>query len=153
MNNIDEQIVTIYGNKIRLRACGVLIHENAILLMRHDGLGKNGYLWAPPGGGLQFGESIHTCIKREFLEECFLDVDVQRFLTINEHLEKPLHAIELFYKVNSTNIEKLKLGNDPETPNMKVLSAYDFFSKDKILQESSKVFHESLYTEEIMSLF
>lgn len=72
-----------------------------------------GWLWAPPGGGLQFGEDAKTCLKREFKEETNLNVAVGEFLFINEFLDPPLHALELFFQVEIITGD-LKLGTDPE---------------------------------------
>ena len=69
--------------------------------------------WLPPGGGLEFGETIEDCLKREFLEETNTVISVGKFLKINEFIKLPLHAIELFYEVKIISGE-LGIGFDPE---------------------------------------
>lgn len=110
---MEEQVKKNYGNKIRVRVSGIYINGNQILLVKHTGLGaKNGF-WAPPGGGVEFQEGAQTALKREFLEETGLHVEVERLLCVSEHINHPLHAVELFFLVNLKSGE-LKKGFDPE---------------------------------------
>ena len=46
-----------FQGKVRVRACGILIENQRILLVKHRGLGAQGYFWSPPGGGMEFGEN------------------------------------------------------------------------------------------------
>ncbi len=79
----------------------------------HKSLGETGYLWAIPGGGMIFGQSAEKNLEREFLEETGLKIRVDRFLFVNEYLNAPLHAIELFFEVTRQG-GILKTGTDPE---------------------------------------
>lgn len=110
---MTQEIINQYGNKIRVRVCGICVQDDKILLVNHSGMNESGEFWSPPGGGLEFGESIEDCLKREFLEETNTVISVGKFLKINEFLKPPLHAIELYYevKIESGNIKK---GFDPE---------------------------------------
>lgn len=74
---------------------------------------NEGSLWAPPGGGVEFGETQENALKREFREETGLEIDVVRFSFGCEYIRTPLHAIELFYEVTAIAGE-LKVGYDPE---------------------------------------
>lgn len=101
-------------------------------------MNESGEFWSPPGGGLQFGETIEECLKREFLEETNTEILVGKFLKVNEFLEPPLHAIELFYEVNIVAGE-ISVGFDPEMENqiikdVKWLSFEEVnsFSNDKV---------------------
>lgn len=67
----------------------------------------------PPGGGLQFGESISFALKREVEEETGLYIEPLRMLWIHEFIENPYHAIEYYYEC-SVSGGILKLGEDPE---------------------------------------
>jgi 8-oxo-dGTP diphosphatase len=106
---------SVYGGKVRVRACGLLVRDGALLLLRHEGIGPGGHLWSPPGGGVDFGSTAEETVKREFLEETGLQVDVLGFLFANEHLDDIHHAIELFFEVRETG-GTLILGSDPEEP-------------------------------------
>ena len=134
-----QQIDTVYGNKIRVRVCGVLIEEDKILFIKHKGAGKKGELWSPPGGGLEFDETIENCLKREFLEETNLKIEVIKFLFLNEFIQNPLHAIELFYQVKKVG-GNLKLGSDPEMSDQ-IISDISFISKKDIQSIGLGFFH------------
>ncbi len=95
-----------------MRVCGMCWDADTLLLVNHRGLYAHDF-WAPPGGGIQFGQSLETNLVREFKEETGLDVQVQRFQFACEFISGPLHAIELFFNVTITG-GKLTVGTDPE---------------------------------------
>ncbi|MEQ8475424.1 NUDIX hydrolase [Fulvivirga sp.] len=109
MNAVNQ----VFGGKVRVRVCGICIENNSILLIKHDNLGELGELWSPPGGGVNFNESIEDALKREFYEETGLEITVNKFLCVNEFHSGNLHAIELFFEVKRQN-GCLKTGIDPE---------------------------------------
>ncbi|GAB3815467.1 hypothetical protein GCM10028895_09580 [Pontibacter rugosus] len=88
-----------YADKLRVRVCGICIKEDKLLLVRHSNTIDNKAFWAPPGGGIEFGETMHQGLKREMLEETGLQVQVCRFLFVNEYVNPPLHAVEFFFEV------------------------------------------------------
>ncbi|MBA9077483.1 NUDIX domain-containing protein [Rufibacter quisquiliarum] len=102
-----------YSFKTRIRVCGLLVVEDKLLLARHKAAFGDGVFWIPPGGGLEYGEKVKDCLIREFREETGLEVEVGRFLYLNEFLKPPLHAMELFFEVKLVQGE-LALGTDPE---------------------------------------
>lgn len=103
----------IYKGKLRIRSCGLCFQENGLVLVRHEGLGREGIFWSPPGGGVNPGESLTEALVREFKEEVGLTVEVGEFLFIHEFIGKDLHAIEIFFKVKKVS-GTLRLGSDPE---------------------------------------
>ena len=82
-------------------------------MLNHRGIGNTDTFWCPPGGGIQFGESTHEALKREFEEETGLSVDIGNLLFVNEFMQAPLHALELFFEVKIKG-GNLLLGSDPE---------------------------------------
>jgi 8-oxo-dGTP diphosphatase len=141
-----------YTNKLRVRACGVFTQNNKILLIRHNGLGELNELWAPPGGGVDFGEHITSTIEREFKEETNLIVKTANFLSINEHIAPPLHAIELFYTVDY-NKGTVNLGTDPEhQPENQIISALRFFSKKELLETDKRKLHPFVLSKIVMDI-
>lgn len=115
-----------YGNQLRLRVCGICLVEDKILLVNHSGLTDTNF-WAPPGGGLQFGESAESCLKREFLEETGLEIEIRDFLFACEFIHSPLHAVELFF-LTSLKSGELKKGYDPEMLEHQIIQEVKFFS-------------------------
>jgi 8-oxo-dGTP diphosphatase len=102
-----------FGNKVRVRVCGLLIRNGEILLAQIHSPVTNNLIWTPPGGGLQFGEPIEECLKREFKEETNLSVKVGDLFHVNELVRKPHHAIECYFEVKQVG-GKEKIGKDPE---------------------------------------
>ena len=113
MDNIKEKIVEVFGNKLRVRVCGLCIENGEVLLVNHHSLNDKGDFWAPPGGGMDFGESAKETLKREFIEEAGISIEIERFLFVHEYLSPPLHAIELIFLVRRIKGE-INIGYDPE---------------------------------------
>lgn len=105
--------MNLFGNRLRLRVCGLCRNGDRLLMVCHRGVGKTGTFWCPPGGGAQFGETAPDALKREFKEETGLVVIVDNLLFINEFLEPPLHALELFFLVEAID-GTVQAGADPE---------------------------------------
>jgi len=110
---MEDEIVKMFGNRLRVRVSGILIENSKVLMVLHEPMGETGRLWAPPGGGMEFGQSAEENLRREFREETGLETEVVRFLFINEFFKPPLHAIEIFFEVKPTG-GLLKTGIDPE---------------------------------------
>jgi len=110
---MEENSGSPFVQKVRVRVCGLLVDDDRIWLVRHEGLGQLGYFWSPPGGGVDFGETVEDTLKREFLEETGLEVECIRFVTFHEHIDSLFHALELFFEVRKKSGTPL-LGTDPE---------------------------------------
>jgi 8-oxo-dGTP diphosphatase len=109
---MDEEIAKVYGNKVRVRACGLCWTDNQLLMVNHKGITPTDF-WSPPGGGVEFGQSMEEALKKEFLEETGLKITPGKFLFGCEYIEKPIHSVELFFEVSAYG-GKLKTGCDPE---------------------------------------
>ncbi|NJN25648.1 MAG: NUDIX hydrolase [Cyclobacteriaceae bacterium] len=110
---LEHKIIDTFGNRLRVRVCGICIENDNILLVNHHALNPQGDFWAPPGGGMDFGQSAENNLKREFLEETGIEIECSRFLFVHEFLKPPLHAIELIFEVRRTG-GGLTVGTDPE---------------------------------------
>lgn len=109
----SSEIEAIYGNKIRIRVCGILENAGKFLFVNHKKLNDENIFWNFPGGGVDKGESIAKALIREFKEETNLDISAEQFCFFNEVIVDSLHAIELYFKVKSKNFDA-KTGQDPE---------------------------------------
>ena len=124
---MDPGIESIYGNRLRVRVCGLCWQDDGLLMVRHRGL-SSGDFWAPPGGGLEFGESVADCLQKEFREETGLHIITGRFLFGCEFLQRPLHAIELYFEVSRTGGSLIK-GDDPE---LSIIKEVRFMSEAEV---------------------
>jgi 8-oxo-dGTP diphosphatase len=60
--------------KFNIRVYGILIQDNQVLVS--DEYIKGNHITKFPGGGLEFGEGTIDCLKREFMEEMDLPVQI-----------------------------------------------------------------------------
>jgi 8-oxo-dGTP diphosphatase len=127
---MKEAVNQIYGNKVRVRVCGLLVDGEKLLLVNHAGI-REGDWWAPPGGGLEFGETVHDALRREFREECGLEVAVGEFCFVCEHVNPPLHAVELFFRVTATG-GALRRGSDPESNGKPMIREVRYYTFDDL---------------------
>lgn len=65
-----------------IRAYGIIVHDSQILLS-HEFIHQK-ELTKFPGGGLQFGEGLADCLKREFMEEYGLRVNVGKCVYVTD---------------------------------------------------------------------
>lgn len=124
---MDAEIAKIYGNKVRVRVCGLCQADGRLLLVNHKGL-TSGDFWAPPGGGVEFGDSMHETLVREFREETGLEVTAGNFLFGCEFIKPPLHSLELFFET-TVLAGTAKPGYDPE---LQIIADARFFSAEDI---------------------
>ncbi len=135
---MNNEIIKTYGNRIRIRVCGICIQNNKILLVKHKSITRTGFFYSPPGGGIDDGETAIEALKREFLEETDLQVEVGELLFVNDFVKPPLHGVELFFEIKIVGGE-LKIGQDPET-NQQIIEDINWYSFEdlKMLREDEK---------------
>ena len=111
--------------KIRIRVAVILVKSNTVLLVKHHKYGKE--YWLFPGGGLEYGETIESCAKRELKEETNLEIELGDLVLVNESIppDKHRHVLNLFYWGKIISGE-LKVGKDA------VLVAAEFIALDKL---------------------
>jgi 8-oxo-dGTP diphosphatase len=123
---MTPEIAEIYGNKVRLRVCGLCWDGDSLLLVKHR-MG-NGDFWAPPGGGVEYQEPLEEALRREFIEETGLKISIEKFLFGCEFIRHPLHALELYFDATKVG-GKLITGYDPE---LQLIENALFLSWDEI---------------------
>lgn len=130
----------IHG-KVRLRACGICIDNERIMLVKHLNLGPNGFFWSPPGGEVEFGETLAQAVEREFNEECCMQIKAGRLLFVSEFIKAPLHAIELFLEVQHISGMPM-LGTDPHSTHRSIqLVDIGWWSLEDMHKEGIENFH------------
>jgi 8-oxo-dGTP diphosphatase len=133
---MNNEVARIYGDKVRVRACGICWQEGRLLMVNHSSITPTNF-WAPPGGGVEFGDSVADTLKKEFKEETGLLIEPGEFLFGCEFIEKPIHSIELFYRV-SVKSGQLKTGRDPE---IQIIKEVRFLSPEEIRNIPGKELH------------
>lgn len=129
---------SIYSGKLRIRVAGLLIKDGKLLLVKLKSPISNQDIWTPPGGGVEFGESMHKALQREYAEETSMTITVRKLAHINELIEHPFHAIEFFFWVEAIK-GKMKLGFDPEhDSNFQLLKEIEFVKLSEIKNRNVK---------------
>ena len=84
--------------KIRIRVAVAIVRDGKMLLVQHEKNGRR--YWLVPGGGLEFGETIEECGKRELREEASLDVKIGDLLFTSESIppDGHRHVLNLYYE-------------------------------------------------------
>ncbi len=109
---MDISVEEKFGNRLRVRVCGICLRDGSILMVNHRGL-RDGPFWAPPGGGMEYGSPAAANLEREFREETGLEVRTGRLMFTTEFIQSPLHALEFFFEVTIVG-GTLRTGFDPE---------------------------------------
>lgn len=93
---IINQFGKTYSNppeRVRVASRGILIDGDKILLSHELNTG----VYMSPGGGVEAGESLEECCKRELREETGYKVEaVTHFLTVNEYSFETLYVSNYF---------------------------------------------------------
>ena len=83
-----------------LRVYGILVNEQQQVLVSDEFIRGN-YYTKFPGGGLEFGEGTRECLKREFMEEMQLEVEVGDHIYTTDYFQmsafNPSHQIISIY--------------------------------------------------------
>jgi 8-oxo-dGTP diphosphatase len=90
---------------VTIRVYGLLLNESNQLLVSDEYI-RGQYFTKFPGGGMEAGEGTRQCLKREFLEEMNLEVEVgEHIYTTDFYLQSafnPAHQIlAIYYRVKA----------------------------------------------------
>ena len=88
-----------------IRVYGILINEQKQVLVSDEFI-RGEYYTKFPGGGLEFGEGTRDCLRREFMEEMKLEIEVGEHLYTTDFFQlsafNPEHQIiSIYYMVKA----------------------------------------------------
>ncbi len=112
-----------------LRVYGILINSERQVLVS-DELIRGSYITKFPGGGLEFGEGTRDCLRREFLEEMNLKVEIGEHIYTTDYFQisafNPEHQIiSIYYFAKALEPIKAPLRNIPFDFDEKQLKVYE----------------------------
>ncbi len=111
-----------------IRVYGILINEKKQVLVSDEYIRGN-YYTKFCGGGLELGEGLIDCLKREFLEEMNLHVEITKHLYTTDFYQQsafnPAHQIiSIYYYVKALEDIRVPLRNAPFQFDEEQLEAY-----------------------------
>ncbi|NOU68831.1 NUDIX domain-containing protein [Paenibacillus sp. LMG 31461] len=114
--------------KIRLRACALIIKDDAILLIEYKNDNGDGVHYNLPAGGVEPGETFVEAVRREAKEEACVDVEVGPVAFVYEYqpiksnyIYGDTHSVGITFKceLNSGSYPKLPQKPDPNQTDVK----------------------------------
>ncbi|HOK01951.1 MAG TPA: NUDIX hydrolase [Spirochaetota bacterium] len=113
------------SGKVRIRVAGILIRGNRLLLIAHKK--NNEVYWLLPGGGVDYGESLHEALRREFEEELNVAIDVKDLVLVSDSIDPSgkRHVVNICFLCNY-------LGGDFVLGDDKRLHDFKFFSTEEL---------------------
>ena len=132
-----------------LRVYGVLINEQNDVLVSDEYI-RGSYFTKFPGGGLEYGEGTRDCLKREFMEEMNLNVEVGEHIYTTDYFQlSAFHVdhqiISIYYFVKALEEIAVPLRNKPfdfDEAQLKIyelhkeIETFRFIPFDKLLEDS-----------------
>ena len=86
------------NKNIIIKVRGVIIHDSKLLIVKH----KESQFMALPGGHLEYGEDVITCLKRELVEELGILPEIGRLLYISTFMsDRKDEYVEFFFEVKN----------------------------------------------------
>ena len=115
--------------KFNIRVYGIYIDGEKGLLVSDEYIRGN-YFTKFPGGGLEWGEGTRDCLRREFMEEMNLKVEVGDHIYTTDYFQlsgfHPDHQIlSIYYFVRPLEEIKVRLSTAPFDFDQKQLQVYE----------------------------
>lgn len=132
-----------------LRVYGILINNERQVLVSDEYI-RGSYFTKFPGGGLEFGEGTRDCLKREFMEEMNLAVEIGDHIYTTDFFQlsafNPGHQIiSIYYFARALEVIKAPLRDKPFAFDEQQLKIYEqageietfrFINKEDFSEES-----------------
>ena len=124
--------IDVEDYKLNVRAAGVIIHNNKILVHRNI----NSDHYALIGGRVEVGEDSETTVKREVEEELEKEIEINGYIsTIENFFEmkgEKYHEILFIHKAEFANEEDKKIEYTLKNMEGKDYLKYEWLEMDKI---------------------
>ena len=106
------------NKRFNIRVYGIVVYKGKILLS-HENYHDREFTKFP-GGGLEWGESTHECLVREFKEELNIDVEPGFLFHVTESFQQSKfypedQVLGIYFLVNSNEFEKITIGKRKST--------------------------------------
>ncbi len=89
--------------KRRIAVRGIIEKEGKLFCVRQrHANGKINSFWCTPGGGLDPGETLINCLKRELIEELGVEPVVGELLAVQQYSKDPEEHLEFFFRVQNS---------------------------------------------------
>ena len=114
--------------RFNIRVYGILINDQKQVLVSDEFI-RGKYYTKFPGGGLEYGEGTRDCLRREFMEEMNLKVDVGEHLYTTDYFQvsafNPEHQIvSIYYLVKPLEDISVRISTTPFDFDEKQLITY-----------------------------
>jgi ADP-ribose pyrophosphatase YjhB (NUDIX family) len=115
-------------SQFNIRVYGILVNkQNQVLVSDEFIRGK--YYTKFPGGGLEYGEGTRDCLRREFMEEMNLKVEVGDHLYTTDFFQQSAfhpdqQIISIYYKVRALEKISVRMNTKPFEFDDQQLEAY-----------------------------
>jgi ADP-ribose pyrophosphatase YjhB (NUDIX family) len=102
--------------KLFVLGTGLLRRGDSVLLVCCRYEGEPNPLWALPGGGQETTETLPATVRREFLEETSLDVDVADIAYVSESVDRAhdLHVLNCTFWAREADSSTIPRPADPK---------------------------------------
>src|SRR3989344_2202273 len=105
--------------KQRIAGKAVIVQDGKVLIIRESDkykTGTNAGRYDFPGGKIKPGENHEEALKREVMEECGLEIEIESPIFVGEWYPvingEKIHIFGIFYRCSAHNFEGNKLGGD-----------------------------------------
>lgn len=104
------------AKKFNIRVYGICESAGDVLLSHEK---KDGYSFTKfPGGGLEWGEGIEDCLKREFYEELGITIELHDIFYLTDYFQlsafdKDDQLVSIYYRVFSKEIDTINTEDIP----------------------------------------